>query len=198
VNVGQTVVASLNAPSLFLLAKDLTRMQVWASVNEADIGRIHPGMHVHFTVDAYPDETFEGDVAQIRLNATMTQNVVTYTVVVATKNEDGKLLPYPDGERSVRDRLPQGRPAGAQRGPAMETETVASGPRHSRRGPVRLLRQGRRQRRARLRQRRCRFRQVAGDPKSADDPKSAGDPKVHRAIRNRWTTRSRPAASKRL
>lgn len=94
VNVGQTVVASLNAPSLFLLAKDLRRMEVWASVNEADIGSIHPDMPVHFTVDAFPHEVFKGKVAQIRLNATMTQNVVTYTVVVATDNSDLKLLPY--------------------------------------------------------------------------------------------------------
>jgi HlyD family secretion protein len=94
VNVGQTVVSSLSASSLFLLAKDLSRIQVWASVNEADIGRIHPGVKVHFTVDAYPNETFEGEVLQVRLNATMTQNVVTYTVVVTTENKDLRLLPY--------------------------------------------------------------------------------------------------------
>ena len=94
VNIGQTVVASLNAPSLFLIAKDLRRMQVWASVNEADIGHIHVGMPVQFTVDAYPGQTFRGSVTQIRMNATMTQNVVTYTVVVTTDNSDGKLLPY--------------------------------------------------------------------------------------------------------
>ncbi|MCX7428195.1 MAG: efflux RND transporter periplasmic adaptor subunit [Planctomycetia bacterium] len=94
VNIGQTVVASFNAPSLFLIAKDLRRMQVWASVNEADIGRIHKDMPVRFTVDAYPGEVFLGKVAQIRLNATMTQNVVTYTVVISTDNSDLKLLPY--------------------------------------------------------------------------------------------------------
>jgi len=94
VNVGQTVVASLNAPSLFLIAKDLWRMQVWSSVNEADIGRIQVDMPVRFTVDAYPDQTFIGKVTQIRMNATMTQNVVTYTVVVTTDNSSGKLLPY--------------------------------------------------------------------------------------------------------
>ena len=92
--MGQTVVSSLSASSLFLLAKDLSRIQVWASVNEADIGRIHPGVKVHFTVDAYPNETFLGEVSQVRLNATMTQNVVTYTVVVTTENKDMKLLPY--------------------------------------------------------------------------------------------------------
>jgi HlyD family secretion protein len=94
VNVGQTVVAGLNAPSLFLIAKDLKRLQVWASVNEADIGSIHSGQAVKFTVDAYPRRTFDGEVSQIRLNATMTQNVVTYTVVVTTDNADGTLLPY--------------------------------------------------------------------------------------------------------
>lgn len=94
VNIGQTVVASLNAPSLFLIAKDLRRMQVWASVNEADIGRIHVGMPASFRVDAHPDEVFAGVVAQIRLNASMAQNVVTYTVVVSTENDHLKLLPY--------------------------------------------------------------------------------------------------------
>jgi HlyD family secretion protein len=94
VNIGQTVVASLNAPSLFLIAKDLRKMQVWASVNEADIGSIHPGQPVSFTVDAFPGETFRGEVGKIRLNATMTQNVVTYTVEIHTDNSSGRLLPY--------------------------------------------------------------------------------------------------------
>jgi HlyD family secretion protein len=94
VNIGQTVVASLNAPSLILLAKDLTRMQVWVAVNEADIGKIHPGQPVTFTVDAFPDETFEGKVRKVRLNASMTQSVVTYTVEITTDNSDGRLLPY--------------------------------------------------------------------------------------------------------
>ncbi len=94
VNIGQTVVASFNAPSLFLIAKDLERMQVWASVNEADIGRIRVGMPARFTVDARGGETFPGSVTQIRMNAQMTQNVVTYTVVVTADNSSGKLLPY--------------------------------------------------------------------------------------------------------
>jgi HlyD family secretion protein len=94
VNIGQTVVASLNAPSLFLLAKDLKRLQVWVSVNEADIGHIQPGQAVTFTVDAYPGEVFSGEVGKVRLNATMTQNVVTYTVEIITDNSSGKLLPY--------------------------------------------------------------------------------------------------------
>jgi HlyD family secretion protein len=94
VSVGQTVVASLNAPSLFLIATDLTKMQIWASVNEADIGSIQSGQTVRFTVDAYPNEAFQGTVAQIRYNATMAMNVVTYTVVVNTDNSHRKLFPY--------------------------------------------------------------------------------------------------------
>jgi HlyD family secretion protein len=94
VNIGQTVVASLSAPSLFLIAKDLNRLQVWVSVNEADIGHIHAGQPVTFNVDAYPGEVFRGEVGKVRLNATMTQNVVTYTVEVNTDNPGGKLLPY--------------------------------------------------------------------------------------------------------
>lgn len=94
VNIGQTVVASLNAPSLFLIAKDLRRLQVWTAVNEADIGAIRPGQPVTFTVDAFPGEVFQGVVSKIRLNAAMTQNVVTYTVEVTTDNPEGRLLPY--------------------------------------------------------------------------------------------------------
>ena len=94
VNIGQTVVSSLNAPSLFLIAKDLTKMQIWASVNEADIGNIHPDQAVTFTVDAAPDRVFQGKVGKIRLNATTTQNVVTYTVEINTDNSDRALKPY--------------------------------------------------------------------------------------------------------
>ena len=94
VNIGQTVVASLNAPSLFLIAKDLSRLEIWASVNETDIGAIHPGQAVKFSVASFPRETFTGVVSQVRLNASMTQSVVTYTVVVGVDNASGKLLPY--------------------------------------------------------------------------------------------------------
>ena len=94
VNIGQTVVSSLNAPSLFLIARDLRRMQVWASVNEADIAKVKQGTKVHFRVDALPQDTFHGTVVQVRLNALMTQNVVTYTVVIGVDNSDLKLLPY--------------------------------------------------------------------------------------------------------
>jgi len=94
VNIGQTVVASLNAPSLFLIARDLTKMQIWVSVNEADVGRIKIGASASFTCSAFPGRRFEGKVAQVRLNATMTQNIVIYTVVVNTENPDKVLLPY--------------------------------------------------------------------------------------------------------
>ena len=95
VNIGQTVVSSLSAPSLFLIASDLRHsIQVWVSVNEADVGNITEGQPVNFTVDAFPGRVFHGKVGQVRLNATMTQNVVTYTIEVDTDNSDGKLLPY--------------------------------------------------------------------------------------------------------
>ncbi len=94
VNIGQTVVSSLSAPSLFLIAKDLKHIQVWVAVNEADIGSLSKDQPVTFTVDALPNQTFQGRVGKIRLNATMSQNVVTYTVEVNTNNDDGKLLPY--------------------------------------------------------------------------------------------------------
>ncbi len=94
VNIGQTVVSSLNAPSLFLIAEDLTKMQIWVSVNEADVAKIKPGAPVTFTCDAFPGRLFAGTVGKVRLNATMTQNVVMYTVVVNTENPNNVLLPY--------------------------------------------------------------------------------------------------------
>jgi HlyD family secretion protein len=94
VNIGQTVVASLNAPSLFLIARDLTKMQIWAAVNEADVGRMKPGAPVTFTVDAFPGREFQGAIGKVRLNATMTQNVVLYTVEINIDNPDNLLLPY--------------------------------------------------------------------------------------------------------
>jgi HlyD family secretion protein len=94
VNIGQTVASSLNAPSLFLIAKDLKRMQVWVSVNEAAVGSILPGQSVTFKVNAFGDREFKGQVGKVRLNASMTQNVVNYVVEVNTDNSDGALLPY--------------------------------------------------------------------------------------------------------
>ena len=93
VDVGQTVAASLQAPTLFLIAQDLTKVQVQVSVPEADIGRIHKGQPAHFSVDAYSDKSFEGTVSQVRLASTTVQNVVTYTVVVDASNPDGLLFP---------------------------------------------------------------------------------------------------------
>jgi HlyD family secretion protein len=93
VDVGQTVAATLQAPTLFTIAKDLTKMQVETSVDEGDIGRIRAETPVTFTVDAFPGETFTGEVSQIRKAPQVAQNVVTYTVVVAVANPAGKLLP---------------------------------------------------------------------------------------------------------
>ena len=93
VEEGQTVAASFNTPELFTIAKDLTNMQVVANVDEADIGGVKEGDRVTFTVDAYPDETFEGIVKQVRLEATTTNNVVTYEVVISAPNADLKLKP---------------------------------------------------------------------------------------------------------
>ncbi len=101
VDIGQTVASSFNTPSLFLLAENLKKIQVWASVNEADIGKIHTGQPVTFTVDALPGKIFHGVVSQVRLNATVVQNVVTYTVVIDTNNADGKLLPYLTAQAEV-------------------------------------------------------------------------------------------------
>ncbi|MCD8173756.1 MAG: efflux RND transporter periplasmic adaptor subunit [Alistipes sp.] len=90
---GQTVAASFSTPTLFTIAEDLTKMQVEADVDEADIGRVREGQAVTFTVDAYPDDTFHGTVSQIRLQPTVTNNVVTYTVIVEAPNDDEKLFP---------------------------------------------------------------------------------------------------------
>lgn len=93
VDVGQTVAASLAAPTLFMIANDLTRMQVLADIDEADVGQLKPQSRVSFTVDAYPAETFSGNVAQIRLSPLTVQNVVTYTAVIDVANTDLKLKP---------------------------------------------------------------------------------------------------------
>lgn len=93
VDVGQTVAASMQAPTLFVIAGDLSRMQVLASVDESDIGRVRQGQPVSFTVDAYPGETFSGTVSQVRLQPTVEQNVVSYTTVIDVPNKDLKLKP---------------------------------------------------------------------------------------------------------
>ena len=94
VSIGQTVVSNMSVSSIFLIAKEFDKMQIWVSVNEADIGNIKAGLDVEFTVDTYPETVFRGKVKKVRLNATMSQNVVTYIVEVDTDNRNGKLLPY--------------------------------------------------------------------------------------------------------
>jgi len=93
VEVGQTVAASMSAPKLFLIAKDFSEMEILATVDESDIGLIHPGQPVRFTVQAYPETQFTGTVRQVRLQSTVQENVVTYTVVITVDNPDGRLLP---------------------------------------------------------------------------------------------------------
>lgn len=93
IDVGQPVAASFQAPELFTIAQDLTKMQIEVNVSEADIGRVKEGQDVEYTLDGYPDSTFYGKVTQVRLDSTVTSNVVTYTVIVSVSNEDLKLKP---------------------------------------------------------------------------------------------------------
>jgi HlyD family secretion protein len=93
VDKGQTVAASLQAPTLFVIANDLTSMQVNASVDEADIGRVQAGQEVNFRVDAHPERTFQGRIEQVRLQPTTVQNVVSYNTIISASNPDGRLLP---------------------------------------------------------------------------------------------------------
>lgn len=93
VEEGQTVAASFNTPTLFTIVNDLTQMEVQTSVDEADIGKVLEGQRVEFSVDAYPDERFEGSVSQVRLQPVITNNVVTYVVILNAPNPDKKLMP---------------------------------------------------------------------------------------------------------
>jgi HlyD family secretion protein len=93
VDIGQTVAASLQAPTLFTIAQDLTKMQVYAKTDESDVGQIKTGQPVGFKVDAFPGDVFRGNVSQIRMNATTVQNVVTYDTIVDFSNPDLKLFP---------------------------------------------------------------------------------------------------------
>jgi len=90
---GQTVAASFNTPTLFTIANDLSQMRVEADVDEADIGQVKQGQRVEFTVDAFPDDVFEGEVTEVRLEPTVTNNVVTYTIIFSAPNPDFKLMP---------------------------------------------------------------------------------------------------------
>lgn len=93
IDVGQPVAASFQAPELFKIAQDLTKMQIEVNVSEADIGKVKEGQEVEYTLDGYPDSIFHGEVTQVRLDSTVTSNVVTYTVIVSVSNEDLKLKP---------------------------------------------------------------------------------------------------------
>lgn len=93
IDLGQTVAASLNAPTLFQVAQDLRRIDIYANVDEADVGRLKPGQPVSFTVNAHPNRSFDGVVKLVRLGAQTVQNVVTYTAVIEVQNRDGALLP---------------------------------------------------------------------------------------------------------
>ena len=93
VDQGQTVASSMNAPTLFVIAADLTKMQVVANIDEADVGRMRPGQNVTFRVDAYPNDTFSGTVQQVRLQPAVVQNVVTYSTVISVPNPELKLKP---------------------------------------------------------------------------------------------------------
>jgi HlyD family secretion protein len=105
-DVGQTVAASFQAPTLFTIAQDLTKMQVQADVDQSDIGRITVGQVAKFTVDAYPEQVFEGKIAQVRLNATVNQNVITYPVMIEVDNPGEKLRPNMTADITVEvDRL---------------------------------------------------------------------------------------------
>lgn len=101
VDVGQTVAASFQTPTLFTVAQDLTKMQIEVSVSEADIGKIKQGQDVEYTLDGYPDETFNGKVSQVRISPTTVSNVVTYTVIVSVKNDDSKLKPGMTANASI-------------------------------------------------------------------------------------------------
>jgi HlyD family secretion protein len=100
-DIGQTVAASFQAPTLFTIAQDLTKMQVAADVDQSDIGRVQVGQTATFTVDAYPEEKFNGRIKEVRLNATSNQNVVTYPVILEVPNPDGKLRPLMTADVSI-------------------------------------------------------------------------------------------------
>ncbi len=101
VDVGQTVIAAMSTPVLFTIVQDLSKMNISAAVSEADIGRVRFGQPVDFTVDAYPEDTFHGTVAQVRKNPTTTQNVVTYEVIISADNPEQKLFPGMTADVSI-------------------------------------------------------------------------------------------------
>ncbi len=122
IDVGQTVAASFSSPTLFLIANDLSKMQILANVDESDIGQIKEDQEVRFTVQAQVDKKFSGVVSQIRLEPTTIQNVVSYTVVINVANNEGLLLPGMTATIDFLDRPGQKRPARGQRRPAFKTQ----------------------------------------------------------------------------
>ena len=101
VDAGQTVIAAMSTPVLFTIARDISRMSINASISEADIGQVRDGQEVNFTVDAYPDEVFAGQVTQVRKSPTTTQNVVTYDTIITVGNPDQKLFPGMTADVSI-------------------------------------------------------------------------------------------------
>ena len=122
VDVGQTVAASMSAPTLFVLAADLTKMQVLASLDESDVGRIRPGQAVRFRVDAFPTEEFTGSVTQVRLQPTTVQNVVTYQTVIDVPNPGLKLKPGMTANVNIEIARRDKRPARAEYGAAVPAD----------------------------------------------------------------------------
>ena len=122
VDVGQTVAASMQAPTLFIIAADLTKMQVSANIDESDVGRIRPGQTVTFRVDAYPGEQFEGTVAQIRLQPVVVQNVTTYGTIIDVPNPELKLKPGMTANLRVQIAKRSRRGAGAERRAAVPAD----------------------------------------------------------------------------
>lgn len=144
IDVGQTVAASLSAPTLFVIAQDLSEMEILASVDESDIGLIHDGQDVRFSVRAYADEEFVGTVRQVRLQSTTQENVVNYSVVIGVDNEDGRLLPGMTAtvefviDRAVGELTVPNTALRFQATEAMQEQVLANGPAAGRddRGPA--------------------------------------------------------------
>ena len=127
VEVGQTVAAGLQAPTLFVIARDLRTMQLNASVDEADVGRVQPGQPVTFRVDAYGAESFTGRVVQVRLQPVVAQNVVSYTTVIDVPNPAQKLKPGHDRDGDHRGRPRRRRAARAGGGAPLPSDRRDAG-----------------------------------------------------------------------
>ena len=120
VDVGQTVAASLSAPTLFTIAQDLSKMEVRAAIDEADVGKLREGLDARFTVDAYPGREFVATIFQVRSNPNVMQNVVTYDAILRVDNPDKQTSPGHDRQRAGGDREAGKRAAHPQLGPALQ------------------------------------------------------------------------------